>query len=274
MNKPDVSVCMLTYNHEKYIEEAINGILFQKTNFKIELVVSNDNSTDNTASIIERIIKSNNSDVEIKYLNHKKNLGMMENFVFTLKQCKGEYIALCEGDDYWTDPLKIHKQIEFMKSDKQLSFTFHRAQILQNGISELNYKNKAYKDRGTISTDSFLIKAGARFCTASAIFKNEILNPFPDWLLKCHVGDFPLMFLALENGKIGYLNDVMCVYRFQSNGSWSETNLKFKNRVLNIKKMIHTNRLINENTNGKYKKYLKTNILSYLVYKVFVTFKN
>uniref|UniRef100_UPI004049BF3C glycosyltransferase n=1 Tax=Flavobacterium sp. TaxID=239 RepID=UPI004049BF3C len=274
MNKPTVSVCMLTYNHAKYLEEAINGILFQKTIFKIELVISNDNSSDDTNSIIEKIINKNNSNIVIRYFNQKENLGMMENFIFTLKQCKGEYIALCEGDDYWTDPLKVQKQIEFMKSNNQLSFTFHRAEILHNGILELNYKNKAYNDRGTISTDSFLMKAGARFCTASAIFKSEILNPFPDWLIKCHVGDFPLMFLALENGKIGYLKDVMCVYRFQSEGSWSEANLMFKNRILNIKKMIHINRLINENTNGKYKKYLKTNILSYLVYKVLVTFRN
>ena len=265
---------MITYNHAKYIEEAINGVLIQKTDFDIELVISNDNSTDNTDSIIKSVIEEKDHNKIIKYFKQERNLGMMNNFMFTLKQCKGDYIAMCEGDDYWLDQFKLQKQIDFMKANEEISFTFHRAQILHKGKFELNYRHKSYLDRTIINTDLFLIKAGARFCTASAIFKREVVNPIPDWFSQCHVGDFPLMFLALEKGKIGYLEDVMCVYRLHSEGSWSQTNFKFKNRYLNIKKMVKISILINEKTNGKYKKFLKTNLFSYLINKTIIIFKS
>jgi glycosyltransferase involved in cell wall biosynthesis len=274
MNKPTVSICMITYNHAKYIEEAINGVLIQKTDFDIELVISNDNSNDDTDSIINRIINESDNKRIIRYFKQEKNLGMMNNFIFALKQCKGDYIAICEGDDYWSDQFKLQKQIDFMKTNEEISFTFHRAQILNKGKFELNYRHKNYLDKSIINTDLFLIKAGARFCTASAIFKREVVNPLPEWFSKSHVGDFPLMFLALENGKIGYLEDIMCVYRFQSDGSWSQVNLKINSRITNIKKMIELNKLINENTKGKYKKHLKTNLLSYLINKAVIVFKS
>ncbi|MFN6373756.1 MAG: glycosyltransferase family 2 protein, partial [Chitinophagia bacterium] len=98
-----VSVLMITYNHEKYIEEAIRGILMQQVDFHVELLICNDASTDNTNKLIESCILSNSSQLTITYNHHKQNIGMMANFIFGLKHCKGKYIALCEGDDYWTD---------------------------------------------------------------------------------------------------------------------------------------------------------------------------
>lgn len=274
MKNPTVSICMITYNHAAYIAQAIEGVLSQKTNFSIELIISNDKSTDQTDAIINKIIKEKDSQNIIKYINQENNLGMMQNSVFALNQCKGEFIALCEGDDYWTDENKLQKQIDFMKANDEISFTFHRAQILYNDNFTLNYKHKSYRDKEIVSTKNFLVKLGARFCTASVVFKRNVVQPLPDWFEKCHVGDFPLMFLALEKGKIGYLDDVMCVYRLASEGSWSQSNLKLKNRFLNLQKMVNLNKIINENTNGKYSKYLKTNFVSNLYCKSVIFLKS
>ncbi len=261
---------MITYNHENYIEEAINGVLMQECEFDIELVISNDFSTDQTDNIIQSILTNHPRSSKIKYFNHSKNLGMMSNFIFTINQCKGDFIALCEGDDYWTDKFKIKKQVEFMLHRPEISFTFHRANILLNNNLTLSYKSKNFLDKNTVETKHFLRKAGARYCTASAVFSKKIAEDLPDWLYKCHVGDYPLIFLALQKGKIGYLEDVMCVYRLASIGSWSSKNLKFYYRIKNIKKMVDLNILINNNTHGKYKKYLKLNIFSYLFNKIYV----
>jgi glycosyltransferase involved in cell wall biosynthesis len=273
MNDTIVSVVIITYNHEKYIEQAINGILVQKTTFPIELIISNDKSTDDTDAIIKKIIEEKDSQKIIKYSNQETNLGMMKNFVFALSECKGDFIALCEGDDYWTDENKLQKQIDFMASNNEISFTFHRAQILFKDKLSLNFKHKSYRNLQIVKTKNLLIKRGARFCTPSVVFRKEVVQPLPSWFEQCHVGDFPLMFLALEKGKIGYLEDAMCVYRLSSDGSWSESNMSLKNRYSNFEKMVYLNRVININTNQKYSKYLKTNIVSYLFFKTMAFFK-
>lgn len=265
-----ISVCMITYNQEKYIEEAINGVLMQDSDYEIELVISNDCSTDQTDNIIQSIINNHPRASRIKYFNHKNNLGMMQNFIFTIKHCDGDFVALCEGDDYWTDPNKIKKQIDFMLLNQELSFTFHRANIFYNNKLTLSYKSNKFVDKSSIETKYFLRKGGARYCTASSVFSRNVFEDIPDWLYDCHVADYPIIFLALEKGKVGYLDDVMCVYRQASIGSWSSENLKFKNRLKNFNKMVLLNNTINNNTGGRYRKYLKLNLFSYLINKVFV----
>ena len=117
MKKPLLSILMITYNHESYIEQAIKGVFSQKVNFPVEFVISNDCSTDKTHQKIEEILKDSPENFTIKYYNHTENLGMMENFIFSLKQCHGKYIALCEGDDYWIDNNKLQKQVNFLAAN-------------------------------------------------------------------------------------------------------------------------------------------------------------
>ena len=114
-----VSVCMITYNHEKFIAQAIEGVLMQKTSFPIELIISDDCSPDNTKAIIERYAKENPSIIKPIYRN--PNIGVMPNFIDSLKRCSGKYIAYCDGDDYWTDPLKLQKQVECLENDPNCS---------------------------------------------------------------------------------------------------------------------------------------------------------
>ena len=159
MNKPLVSVCMITYNHEKYIAEAIQGVLMQKTDFEIEFIIANDASTDNTHTLItEFAIDKKN--ITINYINHSVNSGMMSNFVSALQQCSGKYIALCEGDDYWTDPLKLQKQVDFMEANPEYAMIFTNGKVVytnENNDSHLIYSNS--KDESTYGV-GFSIRSG------------------------------------------------------------------------------------------------------------------
>ena len=112
-----VSVIMITYGHEKYIKQAVESILNQKTNFLYEVIISDDNSPDNTESVINKIIKENPNGTKINYKKHTSNKGMNENYFWSVTKCRGELIAVCEGDDYWTDPLKLQNQFNFLKKN-------------------------------------------------------------------------------------------------------------------------------------------------------------
>lgn len=129
MEKPLVSICCISYNQEKFIKATLDGFLMQKTDFPYEIVISDDFSNDNTRQII--------TEYKTKYpylfrdVSPESNLGVSKNFIHVLRSARGNYIAFCEGDDYWTDPLKLQKQVDFMESHPECTVTFHRYNILQ-----------------------------------------------------------------------------------------------------------------------------------------------
>lgn len=129
-----VSVLMLTYNQERYINEAIRSVMLQETNFLFELVIGNDASTDCTGTICEDWQRKYPE--QIVLFNRKKNLGLQQNFIQTYARCRGQYIAICEGDDFWTDKRKLQIQADFLDTHPDYSTCFHRV---------INY----YEDRGT-----------------------------------------------------------------------------------------------------------------------------
>lgn len=114
---PLVSVHMITYNHERYISRAIEGVLMQKTNFIIELIIGEDFSKDSTRSICEKFAKQFPEIIQL--LPSIQNLGMEANSIRTLKACKSKYVATCEGDDFWTDPYKLQKQVDFLETNSE-----------------------------------------------------------------------------------------------------------------------------------------------------------
>jgi len=123
-----LSVCMVTYNHEKWIARAIEGVLLQQTSFPIELIIGEDCSTDNTRRIIQSF-SSEHPEI-IKAFFNKNNLGLAENFSQLLNKCNGVYIAICEGDDFWTDPQKLQKQVDFLKQNPDCIITSHNSRRL------------------------------------------------------------------------------------------------------------------------------------------------
>ena len=121
---------MITYGHEKYIREAIEGVLMQEGDFELELIVANDCSPDDTDTVLHAILKEHPRASCVRYFKHEENKGMMPNFVFALQQATGKYIALCDGDDYWTDPYKLQKQVDFLEVNDDYIVTCHDAYVI------------------------------------------------------------------------------------------------------------------------------------------------
>ena len=122
---------MITYNHERFIAQAIEGVVMQKTQFSYELVIGEDCSTDNTRVIAESYVRKY-PDI-IRLLPAEKNLGIWANGLRTLKECKGKYLAFCEGDDYWTSPEKLAKQVEMLEKHPGYSICFHNVLVQYEG---------------------------------------------------------------------------------------------------------------------------------------------
>ena len=137
---PKVSVVTITYGHEKYITQTLDGILMQDYPGEIEFIIANDNSPDSTDERVKNYFneKPTPANFDLKYTKHDTNKGMMPNFIWALEQATGEYIALCEGDDYWTDPLKLQKQVDFLGQNREYILTFHPVKILKEDGNLIN----------------------------------------------------------------------------------------------------------------------------------------
>lgn len=217
-----VSIYCKAYNHEKYIRQCLDGFVGQVTNFKYEIVIHDDASTDHTADIIR--------EYEAKYPDLMRPIYQTENQyskrvpVFTkfmLPLMRGKYIACCEGDDYWTDPNKLQRQVDFLESHEGYSACVHNTMVINmtNGKQFLNYPNE---DKDLSLQD--VIKGGmACYQTSSLMYHRRFAEHRPEFLrMQNGAGDYPLsIYLTLED-KIHYLGDCMSVYRFGGEGSWTK----------------------------------------------------
>ena len=131
MNLPLVSVIMITYGHEKYIKQAIEGVFLQKTKFIIELIISNDYSPDLTDTIVKDTIKNTPDNIVVRYTCHSQNMGMIKNSLWTLSQAKGKYLAICDGDDYWINENKLQTQVDFLEQNPDFSICTHNFMELE-----------------------------------------------------------------------------------------------------------------------------------------------
>ncbi|MDN3725280.1 glycosyltransferase family 2 protein [Aequorivita sp. SDUM287046] len=223
MDIPLVSVCMITYNHEKYIAEAIHGVLMQKTDFKIEFIIANDASTDETHTLIDQLAIDTNK-ITINYINHPANIGMMSNFVFALEQCRGKYIALCEGDDYWTDPLKLQKQVGFLETNDDYSICWTNYHILVDKQLVVPKWNEQYKNTNCFEVD--FNNFGSPYCTytLTAMFRRDGIKNIE--LIKYRfLKDNTIYSICLKDGKGKLLNFFGSVYRVHSSGIYSSASL-------------------------------------------------
>lgn len=215
--KPLLSVVMITYGHENYIKEAIEGVFMQKTNFPVEFIISNDCSPDNSDKIIKKLIPEAPENIKVKYFRHEKNLGMMPNFKWSLSQANGKYISYFEGDDYWTDPDKLQIQVHFLEKNNDFAIICHHLDVLENNkIESENYLDqKMPKEISTIED----LALHNFIPTLTAVFRNqnEILQK---WILDAPIGDFPMFMNVAKNGKIKFINKKMAVYR-KNVGVWN-----------------------------------------------------
>ena len=213
--KSSVSVVMITYGHEKFIAEAINGVLMQECEFDVELIISNDSSPDNTDEVVRKIIQNHPDANLIKYTKHNENKGMMPNFIWALQQAQGKYIALCEGDDYWIDPYKLQKQVDFLEANIDYSMCFHQVEITMANVSD--YYSYPLPSSETLYLKDIIQKHYIPTC--SLVFRSKFFSKgFPEWMVNSISGDIPLEILLASKGNTKYLSEQMACYRRNDGG--------------------------------------------------------
>ena len=211
-----VSISMVTYNHEKFIAQAIDSILMQEVDFEYEIVIGEDCSTDNTRQIVLDYQKRYPD--KIRLLLPEVNLGAHTNAINTYKACKGQYIALLEGDDYWLSSDKLRKQVEFLDRNSEFTICFTNSLIFREDNpqqSTLFLSNQA-----EVSTIENLLVCNF-ISTPSVMYRNGIVRDFPAWYTEQGMGDWTLYILLAEHGKVGYIDEVMSAYRIHLGGVWS-----------------------------------------------------
>lgn len=266
-SRPLVSVCMITYNQEKFIAEAIEGVLMQDVDFDVELLISDDASTDNTSSIIQKYIENHPRGNWIKYTRHQKNKGMMGNFVWSLENCKGRYIALCEGDDYWIDKYKLSKQFNFLENNPSFSLCTHFSNQI-NINKEINLIGKFQKTEFTVKDTEV---SNIRFPTASLFFRNY--EQVPGFFLKVYGGDYALIYFLSLNGNIKVLDFIGSVYRIHEGGiEQLYKKDKFKLPIRNIKEYKVYRELVSRDVAWVWTKRISWNYF-YLSIQYFLSLK-
>ncbi|MTJ15651.1 MULTISPECIES: glycosyltransferase [unclassified Dolichospermum] len=218
MDVPLLSVCSTTYNHVNFIKQAIDGFLVQKVDFAWEIIIADDFSTDGTREILLEY-KNKYPDL-IKLILQEKNVGAAQNCIDLITTPKSKYIALCDGDDYWTDPLKLQKQVDFLEANPDFAICFHNAAVINEYYPE---KNRLNSDDLTpeVSTLDNLLKGINYIATASVVIKTNLIQNLPDWFASLPFGDYGLYLIAAQHGKIRYLNEIMSVYRIHQGGVYS-----------------------------------------------------
>lgn len=215
-----VSVSCITYNHAPYIRACLDGFLMQKTSFVFEILIHDDCSTDGTREIIEEYSKKY-PDIIFPIFQTENQYsigvrGMMARFNFP--RSRGKYLALCEGDDYWTDPYKLQKQVDFLEANTDFSICFHNMKILnESNPSAIEFTNS--KDQKSVSSILDLASKGNFMFTASVVFKKP-KDGFPNWLTDLPIGDYAIHLFNAQFGKIKFLDQVMGVYRIHAGGVW------------------------------------------------------
>jgi glycosyltransferase involved in cell wall biosynthesis len=245
-----VSVHMITYNHAPFIAQALDSILKQDTDFLYDIVIGEDASDDTTREILLAYKKKFPD--KIKLILHKENVGIRENYRMTLAACRGKYIALCEGDDYWGDPLKLQKQVDFLETNEDYSICYHNSFIVdnENRMLQENFSD-TIRD---YSCDEMLV-ADAVILTNTAMFRNfgERLSPplFHDIIN----GDMAVWHILGKYGKGKFLENVgNSYYRLHSGGVWSSIG-----HIRRVENTIKTLQRLQQNLPEE-KEYLKAKI--------------
>ncbi|MES2559944.1 MAG: glycosyltransferase [Bacteroidota bacterium] len=213
---PLLSVCLITYNHVDHIRQAIEGVLMQEVDFTWELIIADDYSSDGTRDILLEY-QSKYPDL-IKLILQPKNVGAFQNWMDLLHTPQSTYIAYFDGDDYWTDPNKLQKQVDFLEANADYVLCFHPVLILKSdGNLREDYITKVPKDHEHIES---LAIHGNYMHTPSVVFR-KVLQSFPAEMAKSPIGDYYLYMLLAKHGKLKLLSETMAVYRVHDIGTHS-----------------------------------------------------
>ena len=258
MEMPKVSICCITYNHEKYIRKALESFLMQKCDFSFEILIHDDASTDKTPDII-RSFARRYPDIIYPILQTENQFSQgitNPSGIFNFPRARGQYIALCEGDDYWLSPHKLQKQADFMDSHPNVSFCFHGALVQREGIFYRERAVRPYRGSRLLSPREVIDKKNG-YPTASLFFRTESVRELPAYYRECPIGDIPLQLHLATFGSAWYMDEFYSVYRIGAPSSWSvrekEGDYKRKQEIY-YRQMKTLYDSFNRATKGRYQK--------------------
>lgn len=270
-----VSIYCITYNHKDFIRKSLDGLVNQKTNFKYEIIIYDDCSTDGTREIVKEYIDKY-PDLFCPILpeeNRAKNEGFYKINMEMYSKCRGKYIAYCEGDDFWTDENKLQIQVDFMEQHPDFSGCFHKSERKDETGKTLSFMPTEKQLNGKNELDIYDTYRGYFIETVSVMYrfdkyKQEFMTSYPDGMIN---NDSYYMYYYSIKGKIGYIDKLMSVKTISTQGVWNSTsqtlddkNVRFANEIvkfpLEVKKLFERNnlKLIYETPENAMKRVLKS----------------
>ena len=249
-----LSVAMITYNHEPFIAQAIASVLAQRTNFDYEIVIGEDCSTDGTRAIVE--------DFALRYpdrirpILREQNVGGLRNIESTLNACRGQYLAILEGDDYWTCEDKLQRQVDLLDAHPDCAICCHRVLFLDESRAEKPYPGSGVRPRRPSGTytledllrDNFVV-------TCSTVLRRELMVPLPATFAALRVGDWPRNALAARHGNIQLMDENMATYRLHPTSVWSSLSPSRQ-----LREMIRMLELLEKELGDRYTKPIRETI--------------
>lgn len=265
--EPKVSVVCITYNHEKYISDAIESFIMQETDFPFEIIIHDDASTDGTTDIIRKYEKMYPELIKPIYQEENQHSkGKLKKIITDLvgPMLKGKYVATCEGDDYWTDKCKLKKQVNFLENNSDYIMCFHPVSIVD---TKKNFMNRFKGPEGNGSreiTIEEMIMSGVMHYSSILVRKEYYANKRPGWMDHAMHGDYAFAVYISSEGKIFFLDEVMSNYRAGVEGSIMtkrKENFSKESEIKLEKNIIETYIKANEYYGYKYNQEIKNVIL-------------
>jgi glycosyltransferase involved in cell wall biosynthesis len=212
-----LTVCLITYNHNSYINKALDSITFQKTDFDFDIIIADDFSTDGTRDEIRNFArKESNTTLFLQ----SKNVGPAKNFIDLISRPKTKYISYLEGDDYWTDPYKLQKQVDYLDANPDCSFCFTDCQVDRKKTLQEIHPN--IKEKRKFVDIDFADQPGSVAQTCTWLVRRECIQNLPNWVTNSYTADWCMQLHFTNFGKGGYLPENTANYRIHENGVWSK----------------------------------------------------
>lgn len=253
MKQPLVTVTITTFNLEKFIRQTIESCLIQIVDFEFNIVVSDDGSTDATTSIVEEYVNKLPDKISLIKSEH---IGKMPNFIRSLQAANGKYVALCDGDDYWTDPLKLQKQVDFMENNPDFTACYTNSMVINEVTGEQKIaKSRVWDvattlellDHNDFNPDGVAMSPGH---TSTFMYRNFLVKEYPKWMYGDIMTDFPLYMIVSKYGKAKFINEITSVYRHHPKG----VSTLYYTFEKNNRTRIHVLKCVNQYFDYKFRK--------------------
>jgi glycosyltransferase involved in cell wall biosynthesis len=216
---PLLSVVITAYNHEDFIVQAIESALEQKTDFDYEIIVAEDKSTDSTSDIVLDFQRCYPEKVRLRLAQKNLYSQGIKPWAVTFPACRGKYIALLEGDDFWTDPLKLQKQVDLLEKHPKYAGCYHPVRVINDTQVEFPPVYPSDDYQRDLDFSSFMRNNHCQTC--SVVFRANLLQPYPAWMLNVMPGDWAIYLHLTQHGSMALVSEKMAIYRIHAGGTWS-----------------------------------------------------